>query len=118
MNKNAKVVVLGGVIALGMAAGTANAAGSAAADAKGADFSFSATAGNFVVSGFKMKLSNNVGLNAADNATAVAVSAASLKGTRVFGGSSNGGGVKDCTGSSKAAPTPIAPGADKDGCSA
>ncbi len=118
MNKNAKVVVLGGVIALGMAAGTANAAGSAAADAKGADFSFTATNGNFVVSGFKMKLSNNVGLNAADNATAVAVSAASLKGTRIFGGSSNGGGVKDCLGTSTATPKPIAPKPEDDGCKA
>ncbi|MDK2123220.1 hypothetical protein [Parachitinimonas caeni] len=124
MEKSTKIVILGGVVAMGLATGTANAtAVSAAASATGAVATFTvptgtASAGGFVTNSFTFKLSNNVSLAAQDSSTAVAVSSASTKGTRVFGGSSNGGGIKDCSGSSVANPAPKAtPDADKDGCS-
>ncbi|MDK2123221.1 hypothetical protein [Parachitinimonas caeni] len=116
MEKSTKVIVLGGVVAMGLTAGTANAL-SVAANATGTLGTWSVTAGNFVQNAFTFKLSNNVALIALDSPTAVAVSTASTKGTRAFGGSSNGGGVRDCDGSSVATPAPKAATATGDGCS-
>lgn len=116
MEKSTKVIVLGGVVAMGLSTSTANAL-SVTANATGTLGTWVVTATNFVQNAFTFKLSNNVALNAQDGPTSVAVSTASSKGTRAFGGSSNGGGVRDCDGSSKATPSPYAAVATGDGCS-
>ncbi len=116
MERNSRIVIMGGVIALGVASGMANAQ-SETASATGTTGTWVVTATNFVQNAFTFKLSNNVALNANDSPTAVAVSTASTKGTRAFGGSSNGGGVRDCDGSSAATPAPRPATATGDGCS-
>ncbi|MDK2125288.1 hypothetical protein [Parachitinimonas caeni] len=116
MERSSKIVIVGGVIALGIASGSASAQ-SEAASATGTTGTWSVTAGNFVQNAFTFKLSNNVALIANDSPTAVAVSTASTKGTRAFGGGSSGGGVRDCDGSSVATPAPKTATATGDGCS-
>ncbi len=116
MEKKTKLVILGGVVAL-------NVSGAIAADfeigAKDADRSkkFEASATGFVVNEFTFTASKNVGLMANEGKTAISVQAANIKGSRIFGGSSNGGGgIKACKDESVANPEPKKPATENDGC--
>jgi hypothetical protein len=115
MKKTTKIVMVGGIIAMGMATAQAQSFGPGTASA--AKVTFTVTTGNFVQNAFSFSLSNGVSMNANDNNTAFAVSAANSKGTRAFGGSTAGGSVRDCDGSSVASPAPKAATAGTDGCS-
>lgn len=59
----------------------------------------SVTAGSFIVNGFTMKCSKNVHLGHAESTTAVGVCAGSAKGNKTYGGTSEGGAVKESTSS-------------------
>jgi hypothetical protein len=73
--------------------------------------------GGYNNSTFSFTPSRSVALQANGNPTDVAVSAASTKGRQTFGGSSSGGGVRQCETTSVSAPTPKAATATGDGCS-
>jgi hypothetical protein len=60
----------------------------------GGDKSVGVTAGMFIVNRFNMKCSTNVFLAYEEDATAVGVASASLKGKNIFAGGSSGGQVK------------------------
>ncbi len=73
--------------------------------------------GGYNASDFTFTPSRSVALNANGNSTDIAVSTASTKGRQSFGGSSTGGGVKQCETTSVSAPTPKTATAGNDGCS-
>jgi hypothetical protein len=56
-----------------------------------------ATAGKFIVNSFSMKCSKNVHLDYSETNTAIGVCAASAKGNKTYGGTSEGGAVKEVT---------------------
>ncbi|PHV10380.1 hypothetical protein [Chitinimonas sp. BJB300] len=94
-----ELVVMGGMLALSLAAPFAHAGSvtSCSGDVKAqqADIQSSA-AGGYVLEAFKLNCSANVVLAYDGDATAVGVKSASKKGMHTFGGSSNGGSVKQC----------------------
>jgi hypothetical protein len=57
--------------------------------------SASVSAGSFIVNSFSMKCSKNVHLSHLETATAVSVCAASEKGNKQYGGSSEGGAIAE-----------------------
>ncbi|MDK2124748.1 hypothetical protein [Parachitinimonas caeni] len=116
MEKHTKLVIAGGVMALNLASSVALAEVSIEAADTTRDATWAVSEGGFVTHAFTFKVSNNVGLQAKDSETAVAVQAANIKGTRIFGGSSNGGGVKDCSNASIDKPSPSMPSPAEDGC--
>jgi hypothetical protein len=57
--------------------------------------SASVSTGAFIVNSFSMKCSKNVHLSHTESATGVGVCAASAKGNKTYGGTSEGGAVKE-----------------------
>lgn len=89
--------------------------------AKSLTRTYTATAGDFVVTDFDYTISANVALNSVEDTVAFAVGAASKKGRNAYTGSSNGGSVSACgdptTGSAVPdAPTPSLDDAAISGC--
>lgn len=107
MKQNTKVVVLGGIAALTMT-NAASAAQDFAANSTTA-LAYTATANMFVTNTFSFKLSKDVAMKTDEDATSIAVNAANQKGTRTFGGTSNGGGIKDCDNTSLSKVEPVKP---------
>ncbi|MFC4160922.1 hypothetical protein [Chitinimonas lacunae] len=104
MKKTAELVMMGGMLVISMA--NANAAATtitASTKAQTADVATSA-AGGYVLEAFKLNLSANVALSYDGDTTAVGVKTGSAKGMHTFGGSSNGGSVKQCEAASIASP--------------
>ncbi|MBS1156453.1 MAG: hypothetical protein H6R07_2377 [Proteobacteria bacterium] len=56
------------------------------------------SAGSFIVNTFTMKCSSNVHLDYLENAQQIGVCAGSAKGNKKYGGSSEGGSVKEASG--------------------
>ena len=101
MSKNAKILVVGGVLAVGML----NAyAASSTACTTGTPTSIAGNAGSFVKDTFTPKCSGGVSLGYNDSATSMGVKAGSAKGMHTFGGGTEGGGVTQCESSSIANP--------------
>jgi len=84
-----------------------------AAGCAGAGAEATIATGSFIVNSFKLKCSNNVFLAYAETSTAVGVCAGSKKGNKTYGGSSEGGAVKEA----KSETVTQAPGVDENGCS-
>lgn len=118
MNKQSKIIVMGGVIALGFAG---NAMGAAACSGTaGNGTSVTGVSTSFIRDGFTPKCSANVTVSYTQSDTAVAVKGGSSKGMHTFGGTSEGGGVKQCETTSVTAPgtsAATAPASVLDGCS-
>jgi len=113
MNKNAKILVVGGVLAVGMM----NAyAASATACTTGTPTSIAGATGSFVKDTFTPKCSGGVTLGYNDSATSMGVKAGSSKGMHTFGGGTEGGGVTQCESSSIASPHTLATSAAANGC--
>lgn len=117
MDKSTKIVVMGGVLAIGLLS-QAQAAGNACSSGTGV-----AIAGNsasFIKDSFTPKCSTGVEASFAQSTTAVSVRSGSSKGMHTFGGTSDGGGVAQCESSSVSAPATTAataPASATNGCS-
>jgi len=98
IKKGTELVVMGGVLALSLAAPFAEAGTAASTGVATASTATVTTgaAGSYVLEGFNLNISANVALSYDGNTTAVGVKSGSLKGMHTFGGSSNGGSVKQC----------------------
>lgn len=102
MNKNAKILVVGGVLAVG----TLNAyAASVVTCANAAGTSIVGNSSSFIKDTFTPKCSGGVSVAFIDNASSLGVKAGSSKGMHTFGGSTEGGGITQCESSSVASPT-------------
>jgi len=101
MNKQSKILVMGGVLALGAA--NANAAATAAC-ALGVPATVAGNPTSFIRDGFTPRCSANVTVYFDQNASRVDVHGGSAKGMHTFGGTSEGGGVVQCETSSMATP--------------
>lgn len=116
IKKTAELVMIGGMLVISTANTAAQAASiSPSASATVRDVT-SGEAGGYVLEAFKLNLSANVSLAYDGNATAVAVKSASQKGMHTFGGTSNGGSVKQCEATSLASPTASLSVDLSDGC--
>lgn len=95
MNKNVKIAIVGGVLALGTIEAYAATActGTATSSVTGAST-------NFVKDTFTPKCSGGVILKYNDGASYLSVKAGSTKGMHTFGGGTDGGGVTQCESSS------------------
>lgn len=114
MNKNAKILVVGGVLAVGML--NAYAATTGTACTEGVASSIAGAAGSFVKDTFTPKCSGGVSLGYNDSATSMGVKSGSSKGMHTFGGGTEGGGVTQCESSSIASPHTQATSAAANGC--
>lgn len=109
---NKKIIVMGGVIAMGMAS---NAYAVEACNATTGAVSVTGNPTSFIRDGFTPRCSANVVVNFLQDGTRVDVRGASSKGMHTFGGSSEGGGVLQCESGSvslpatKASPTLSSP---------
>jgi hypothetical protein len=105
IKKTTEVVVMGSMLALTMAAPLNAYAATAIAPALKATTAAIPT-GSYVLEAFTLNISANVGMQYdAENPTMVAVTTANQKGMHTFGGTSNGGSVKQCEATSVATPT-------------
>lgn len=110
MKKAAEIVVMGSMLAVSMAA----TAGGVTATTKAQ--TAVVNTGTYVLESFTLNVSANVGMNWDDtDPQAVAVTSANTKGMHTFGGTSNGGSVKQCESTSVTSPTPGTPDLTK-GC--
>ncbi len=98
MNKNAKILVVGGVLAVGML--NAYAVTTGAGCTAGVGISIAGNSTSFVKDTFTPKCSGGVSLGYHDSGTAMGVKAGSSKGMHTFGGGTDGGGVTQCESSS------------------
>ena len=117
MDKSTKIVVMGGVVAIGLISSQANAA---TACTTGTASSIVGAAGSFIKDTFTPKCSVGVTVSFLQDGSAIAVKSGSSKGMHTFGGSSEGGGVRQCQSSSIATPessAATAPTTTNDGCS-
>lgn len=104
MKKAAEVVVMGSMLAVSFAAN----AGTVAAATKAQ--THAVAVGTYVLEAFTLNISANVGMQYLDtDPQAVAVTTANVKGMHTFGGTSNGGSVRQCESTSVAAPLPGTP---------
>ena len=117
MEKSTKIVVMGGVVAIGLISSQANAE---VACTTGTATSIVGAAGSFIKDTFTPKCSTGVTVSFLQNGNAIAVKSGSSKGMHTFGGSSEGGGVTQCQSSSIATPessAATAPASTTNGCS-
>lgn len=101
MNKQSKIFVMGGVLAMGVAS---NAHAVVACSVAGGAQSVTGNPTSFIRDGFTPRCSANVVVNFEQDANRVDVRGASAKGMHTFGGSSEGGGVVQCESPSVSAP--------------
>ncbi|MGQ5524753.1 hypothetical protein ACUHMQ_16035 [Chitinimonas sp. PSY-7] len=115
MKKTTEVVVMGSMLALTLAAPlNAHAAETKIAATTKAKTETVGT-GTYVLEPFTLNISANVAMSYDSDATRVAVTTANEKGMHTFGGTSNGGSVRQCESSSLSAPKPSTPKLDT-GC--
>lgn len=103
MNKQSKIVVIGGVIAMGVASNAFAVVACSGTAGNGTSVTGATT--NFIRDGFTPKCSANVTVNFVQGADRVDVRGGSSKGMHTFGGSSEGGGIVQCESSSVATPS-------------
>lgn len=106
MNKQSKIIVMGGVIALGLSGNAMGAVGCNGTAGNGTSVTGNPT--SFIRDGFTPKCSANVTVNYDQNALMVAVRGGSSKGMHTFGGTSEGGGIVQCETTSLATPASTA----------
>jgi len=114
IKKATEVVVMGSMLALTVAAPLNVQAGTISAQNKAQTAAIST--GVYVLEPFTLNISANVAMQYEDtDPKVVAVTTANQKGMHTFGGTSNGGSIKQCEASSVAAPVPPKPDLTK-GC--
>ncbi|QDQ26273.1 hypothetical protein FNU76_07810 [Chitinimonas arctica] len=104
VKKSTELVVVGGMLALSLISSYADAAAVVISDSPTSQTATVATAsaGGYVLEEFRLNLSANVKLAYDGDGQAVAVKTGNKKGMHTFGGSSNGGSVKQCEATSLA----------------
>lgn len=115
MNNQTKILVMGGILAMG-AASSVHAV-TACAGVAGNGTAVVGDVAKFIKDGFVPKCSANVTVEFSDTVSMVAVRGGSLKGMHTFGGTSEGGGILQCESSSISLPNEAAGTVDDDnGC--
>lgn len=102
MKSQTKILVMGGILAMG-AASSVQAATACSGTAGNGTQVVGAT-GSFVKDSFTPKCSANVTVAYTDSVSMIAVRGGSSKGMHTFGGTSEGGGILQCESSSAANP--------------
>ena len=117
MDKSTKIVVMGGVLAIGLVTSQAQAATGCTT---GTASSVTGNSASFIKDTFTPKCSTGVTVTFTQSGSAISVKSGSTKGMHTFGGTSEGGGVSQCESSSLAAPATTAataPATETNGCS-